>query len=184
MIWVELAEDGKIVKNYNKIPCRWCENLTTVSQNLFLTHGKSPRDIDGTEQLLLLVLALGAVTGSFILQPTGNGSLALPIPFTGIQVYLPEMCMSRRVLGVSCPGCGLTRSFVAAAHGDLAAAVRWNPMGPVLFLVVLFQIPYRAVNYLGLWRFRPWWIRFKAGLAVTVWPICGGLVVAWLIRML
>ncbi|MFH1117981.1 MAG: DUF2752 domain-containing protein [Pseudomonadota bacterium] len=146
--------------------------------------GNLRKGTGAVEELLLLVLAFGAVAGSFILQPDGCGSLGLPVPFTGIRVTLPEVCMSRRVLGVSCPGCGLTRSFVAAAHGDWTEAVRWNPMGPVLFLVVLFQIPYRAVNYLGLWSSRHWWIRLRAGLALSVWPICTGLVAAWLIRMI
>jgi hypothetical protein len=31
-----------------------------------------------------------------------------------------------------CPGCGTTRSALALLHGDVAAAFRWNPLGPVV----------------------------------------------------
>ncbi len=141
------------------------------------------RDASRTDELILLILALSAIAGSFILQPNDAGGLNLPIPLIGTQISLPEVCMSRKTLGISCPGCGLTRSFVSTAHGNFAPAFRWNPMGPLLFVVVLFQIPYRAIEYLGLWRSSPLWMRFKDGLAYAAWPICGGLVVAWVIRM-
>lgn len=143
----------------------------------------TPRDTDRTEELLLLVFALGAIAGSFILHPNTDGSLCLPIPVLEIRVPLPETCMSRKVLGISCPGCGLTRSFVAMARADLATAFRWNPMGPLLFIVVLFQIPYRAIEYFGLWRSHPRWMRMKDWLSIMVWPICGGFIIIWVIRM-
>lgn len=46
---------------------------------------------------------------------------------------LGVVCPFRRVFGLDCPFCGLTRSFVALAHGDLDAAFRFHPAGPVLF---------------------------------------------------
>jgi hypothetical protein len=135
------------------------------------------------EEILLLALALAALAGSFILQPNASGGLSVPIAFTEKQMALPEVCMSHRVLGISCPGCGLTRSFVCIAHGDPLAAFRWNPMGPVLFIIVLFQIPYRAIRYVGLWRSRPFWVRLNNGLGASVWPVCGGLIALWLVRL-
>ena len=144
----------------------------------------SDHDKGRGEELWLLALALCAIAGSFILQPAGCGGLSLPIPFLSEPVALPEMCMSRRILGVSCPGCGLTRSFVATARGDLSTAFKWNPMGPVLFLVVLFQIPYRLIQYLGIWKCHPLWVRTTQGLAVAIWPISAGLIVSWLVRTL
>jgi hypothetical protein len=37
------------------------------------------------------------------------------------------------VFHVDCPFCGMTRSFVALAHGEVFAAFRFHPAGPLLF---------------------------------------------------
>lgn len=49
---------------------------------------------------------------------------------------LPELCLVHATLAVDCPLCGMTRSFVALAHGDLAAALRFHPAGPLLFVAM------------------------------------------------
>ena len=46
------------------------------------------------------------------------------LPFT--------VCIFRNATGLPCPGCGLTRSLTAAAHGRWAEAWRLHPFGPVL----------------------------------------------------
>jgi hypothetical protein len=56
---------------------------------------------------------------------------------------LPETCVSRKLLHVNCPGCGLTRSFVYLAHGDWRPSWNVNRVGILLALVVVLQIPYR-----------------------------------------
>ena len=54
-----------------------------------------------------------------------------------------QLCWLRRLTGVSCPGCGLTRAFCAISHGDLA----------------------------GAWSFHPFAFAFYAGAVVlAVWP--------------
>ena len=45
---------------------------------------------------------------------------------------LPVMCGSRAFFGVECPGCGLTRSFVALAGGDFAESLAFHRVGWVL----------------------------------------------------
>lgn len=61
----------------------------------------------------------------------------------GDRVALPGgavlggLCWFRAVFHVDCPFCGMTRSFVALAHGELAAAVRFHPAGPVLFAAMV-----------------------------------------------
>ncbi|MDX1502074.1 MAG: DUF2752 domain-containing protein [Thermoanaerobaculia bacterium] len=42
------------------------------------------------------------------------------------------VCLFRRATGVPCPGCGLTRAFVAMAGGELGAAVALHPLAPLL----------------------------------------------------
>jgi len=56
----------------------------------------------------------------------------------------PETCLSRSAFGVSCPGCGLTRSFVYLAHGDWIASWNMHRLGWFLALAVVLQLPYRA----------------------------------------
>jgi hypothetical protein len=57
----------------------------------------------------------------------------------GDQVMLPGggslggMCWFRAAFHIDCPFCGMTRSFVALAHGDVAGAFRFHPAGPLLF---------------------------------------------------
>ena len=76
-------------------------------------------------------------------------SLALRLPDTEtvglkwLHISLPPMCGSRALLGVECPGCGLTRSFVALAAGDFQQSLRFHRVGWLLAAAVAGQIPYR-----------------------------------------
>jgi len=47
-----------------------------------------------------------------------------------------SICMLRRMTGMPCPTCGVTRSFRALGQGALAAAVRFHPLGPVYFAML------------------------------------------------
>ena len=58
-------------------------------------------------------------------------------------VDIPVVCGMRRLTGLGCPGCGLTRSFVFLGHGRVAEAFQMNWLGPPLFLAVLLQVPWR-----------------------------------------
>ncbi|WP_312870552.1 DUF2752 domain-containing protein [Gordonia asplenii] len=49
----------------------------------------------------------------------------------------PGFCPFREMTGWPCPACGLTRSFVMLAHGDVARAFSFNLFGPVFFVVGL-----------------------------------------------
>ncbi len=52
----------------------------------------------------------------------------------------PGTCVFRHLTGLPCPGCGLTRSFVMLAHGDVSAGFGYNLMGPVLFTVLAVSV--------------------------------------------
>lgn len=56
------------------------------------------------------------------------------------SVPLPTLCMIKRYTGFDCPGCGLTRSFVAAMHGNLAGSFGWHRLGPLALLYTWAQI--------------------------------------------
>lgn len=57
---------------------------------------------------------------------------------------IPELCQSKALFGVDCPGCGLTRSFIYLAHGDFTASFHRHRLGWLLALVVVVQVPYRV----------------------------------------
>jgi hypothetical protein len=50
---------------------------------------------------------------------------------------LPAVCVSRLLLGASCPGCGMTRSVLMTLGGDLRGALSVNPAGPVLVAALI-----------------------------------------------
>src|SRR5690606_26423686 len=49
----------------------------------------------------------------------------------------PVICPFRRLTGLPCPGCGLTRSWVYAAHGWWRESFLAHPFGLVLLLGVI-----------------------------------------------
>lgn len=63
----------------------------------------------------------------------------------------PETCLSRAFWDVSCPGCGLTRSFIYLASGDWRASLNVSRIGWVFALAVVLQVPYRVfmLNWLS-----------------------------------
>ncbi|MCD4665095.1 MAG: DUF2752 domain-containing protein [Bacteroidales bacterium] len=46
-------------------------------------------------------------------------------------------CAFKDMTGLSCPGCGLSRSFHSTAHLNLAYAFGFHLLGPVFFLMLL-----------------------------------------------
>ena len=49
----------------------------------------------------------------------------------------PVLCPLRAVTAVPCPSCGLTRALAHLERGHWAAAVRFHPLSPLVFLLVL-----------------------------------------------
>src|SRR5687767_15410905 len=85
--------------------------------------------------LVLLVLCAAILFLAAIL--TVQGQTQVIVPLLGQPV--PELCLSRRITGLDCPGCGLTRCFISLAHGNLASAWSFNPAGILLFGIVAAQ---------------------------------------------
>lgn len=56
----------------------------------------------------------------------------------------PPLCAWKQLLGWRCLGCGLTRSFVYMGHGQWLEAFRMHWLGPLGWLLVVSQVPWRA----------------------------------------
>lgn len=85
-------------------------------------------------------------------------------------------CVSQRLLGLPCPGCGMTRALVALLHGDLGASLRYHPvalplvLGVVGFVAAALRLPHES----------PRWPRV-VGLATTLAGASLGSV--WVLRL-
>lgn len=92
--------------------------------------------------LVLPALAIGL---SLVLTIRDAREVLVPV----INQPLPELCSFRRMTGLDCAGCGLTRSFISIGHGRLADAWQYHPAGLLLYAIAAFQVPWRGVQ---LWR--------------------------------
>ena len=122
----------------------------------------------------MLVVAVLVLVGSFALQMRSREQVGLI--FTTDWV-LPPLCLAREWFGVSCPGCGLTRSFIHLARGDFQASWDCHRIGWLLAVFVVLQIPYRIH---GLCRrdqvllpakIRKWIANCLIGLLIGNWLI-------------
>jgi len=127
---------------------------------------------------VVLSICLPIILLSFVLEIEGASTVMVP----WLDVAIPPTCGMQRSIGLDCPGCGLTRSFVALAHGDLVASIAFNPGGIFVFAFVLFQIPYRIAQ---LWRIRngqPVWNLSRS--ALFFWASIGVVMVTqWLFKL-
>lgn len=91
-------------------------------------------------------------------------------------------CLFRRLTGLPCLLCGMTRSFAATSHGLLAEALRYHLLGPPLFCLVtaltlgLFLERLTGRELVPRPREDSWWKINAAALAL--------LVGAWVARLL
>ena len=68
--------------------------------------------------------------------------------FSGIVAFRLPFCPLASVLGVPCPGCGLTRATLALAHGDLHHALELHPLVFVLAPLFLGAMCSAAIGYI------------------------------------
>ena len=114
---------------------------------------------------LVVVIAGGAILATAI-------ALAL-LGSRGVEpIANLDLCWSRILLDRDCPGCGLTRSFVALAGGDARRAFQCNPVGPLLFAGIFLLTILHAIRLGGVRL--PWLGRIDFAIAVT---LIGGLVI-------
>ncbi len=136
------------------------------------------------EHVILLLLSVAVMFGAMVLRPGAGGGLELPIPAIDVNAPLPPVCWAQRVTGLPCPGCGLTRSFTAMAHARVWEAFGYNAVGPFLFVVVLFQIPYRIVEISGIGAESSVWIRLRSISEYPFWAVIWALVIVWPVKLL
>lgn len=140
---------------------------------------ESPDGPSSTFHWVMLALASAVLLASFTLNFQAGETVYFP--WTDIQV--PPSCGMKIFWNVDCPGCGLTRSFILLAHGDVAASLAYNPSGILLFGVILFQVPYRIGQ---LWRIRQGYPSWDMGLATAAIfsAIFAVMLIQWIVKLL
>jgi len=86
-------------------------------------------------RIAVLALAVGSLGAAFLMKPPpvpGGPTFVSGVP-------LPGLCGFRSTARMPCPGCGLTRSWISAAHGRLATSAAYHRIGLPLMLYVGFQ---------------------------------------------
>lgn len=51
--------------------------------------------------------------------------------------FIPLVCPLKHFFGIECPTCGLGRSTFLAFNGEITAAFKFHPIGPVLLVSLL-----------------------------------------------
>jgi len=119
--------------------------------------------------LLLATLALGGLA-------TTEGGLHVG------GARLPSLCVMRNTTGLPCPGCGLTRSWVDLARGDLRASLEHHRLGWLVMLYVAGQ----ATRH-GAWLAAPGWRprveRLGQWLDRGLILLAAALLVAWFVTL-
>jgi hypothetical protein len=120
----------------------------------------------------ILALALALLAAAVTLNVEGESHISLH------GLTLPELCVWRQLLGISCPGCGLTRSCVSVAHGEIGHAWHFHPAGLFVVALAAAQLPYRAWQ---LWRTALGQAEvLPNAIRLATWGLVAALVASWL----
>ena len=110
------------------------------------------------------------------------GLLGLVLVMSVIIPRAPEigLCSFKRLTGLPCAGCGMTRSFIALGHGDWTAGFEWHPIGVLLYMAMVLMLP------LLLWEMRNRHILItlnRRTIVIFVVSLVAAMVVVWGIRL-
>ena len=114
---------------------------------------------------------LAALSGAFTLAYALANWISLPaVP----------LCGFKRLLGLPCPGCGMTRAVIHLADADLVTSFYYHPLGVFLGAAALAAL---VGALIGIVRGRdPAWELLERRGALLVIALVGGLLVVWVAR--
>ncbi len=104
---------------------------------------------------------------------------AYALRVTGGAGWMPG-CVFRKLTGLDCPGCGMTRGTYALLHGRVGEAFAFNPVGMILLPLAMVAL---SIEVMGWVRGKPMPFRLNPGRwgAIIVAVV---LIVFWIVRNL
>jgi hypothetical protein len=88
-----------------------------------------------------LRLSSSGALGAAVVGLAGAAAVGAACVFTPAGIADgPGICPFAMMTGLPCPGCGLTRSWVAFMHGDVGASFRFNVFGPILLVLTVVTV--------------------------------------------
>lgn len=82
-------------------------------------------------------------------------------------------CIFKSIIGVPCPGCGLTRAWISFIKGNISEAFYWHP----LFLMI------PALAILILLYFKGSFIKYRRYILIAIVTIVGLYIIVYIVRM-
>lgn len=77
-----------------------------------------------------------------------------------VQSYLynptQSLCLAKALTTIPCPSCGSTRAVTELLAGNFIAALKWNPLGVITFLLMVVVTPW-AIFDLSTKKERLFW---------------------------
>lgn len=125
-----------------------------------------------------ILLAAFVVIVSAVALEVRDERVVLPI----WHLPLPDSCWYKRLTGHACPGCGLTRSVICLFHGEFFRAWHFNPGGYLVFAILVYQFPYRILQFLRISRSLPAFRPTRA-TSILVGLLAAVLLIQWVVRM-
>ncbi|MBI5686208.1 MAG: DUF2752 domain-containing protein [Verrucomicrobia bacterium] len=99
----------------------------------------------------------------------------------GLADWLPNICPLRRLTGIPCATCGMTRAATALCHGELLQASAFNiaaiPLAALL-AVLVGLLAWEAVTDRAI--IRPAWQRCSS---VVTWLLVALMLAAWSVNL-
>ena len=110
--------------------------------------------------LLVAASATLVCAATWVSDPTTPGG---PMP----------VCPTKALLGIDCPGCGSARMLYSLMHGNVGAAARFNALGLVALVLLVWAYVGWTYGRLTGRRVRGWqhhrWAPMVALLLVSAW---------------
>ena len=78
--------------------------------------------------------------------PSAGGARPFPFPACAVLQHTGKLC----------PGCGLARSILAFYKGEFALSHAWHPAGPLLVVLIFWQLLLRALYLAKESVWLPW----------------------------
>jgi hypothetical protein len=148
------------------MPAQGAESITST----VWIERPSRRSMLGRE-VPFFVLASAVVAAAFLLPTLKSHHMWLNIP-----------CVFHAATGLPCLACGLTRSYVFTAHGNLYSAFNMHLLGPLLFIGTVGMAVYLGSSVVFGYRIR--YRLSRRSRRIAFWSVLGIFLICWAIKLL